>query len=979
MNFSSIQKSPALSYDTEPPPQSHAHYRTDITSGTKIRSKGDREIWLTGYNKAADYTPNNFYVDRQLTQPYAANSDTGTISDIHPHCIPQNIHLQTPITGADYTSRRSVTNQASPVYPNPALDPPLGAAQVGGSGLDRTICYGVLKNLDVISVEGDVRTDEFTAWNFDNLSLCFKDGSNVPFSNRAATILKSLRDQAGVSFDFLLTSIDENGTNVYTCGQKRPRDTTELAVSTVLYGPVDDADDIGEWLGSMKLWLQTPSRCSLNVPYHNPHKMLDTCAPTMMTGQLCNERTKIERATVREADLITGLFTTRVFPHASQPARLRSKLHPHQLEALTFMQYRECGWDVENVRCTNDLWQCKLDSFARKKYVEALSGRSSFKPPPEFRGGILADEMGLGKTCTILALIAADTAPPPSSALVAKNKVVKSATPSRQQTLIIVPLSLLQVWENQISQHFQPNTVRRATHYGTRKKLHEGLRGVDIVLTTYEMVSQEWRSAKRKTQSSGHLSSIHWHRIILDEAHKIKNKCADITKAVTALTADCRWCVTGTPIQNRSSDLFALLRFLRVHPYDDPKVFEEVFVKAWKNVEASALLKLQRLMSVLAIRRPQAVVALPPKYESSIPVVLSVNERSNYDDVKRGVVEVLGEATEPCRTSKVAYLTALQRINQLRYVCNHGKAPKSKGEVGNSFDSKIDNSISLELSALFGYDDADLCSSCNQPIQAVKRTQLSPVSTPTSSQGTGTCSRCESFTTSFTDHLLPPERLSRSTSRGSDQANSSRSSSAHADFVPSKVCAIADEIQRTPASEKCAILSFWTTTLDVISQNPTRLSIPHIRYDGAMSRTKRDQALVSFISKPASSCKAILVSITCGGQGLDLTVANHAFIVEPQWNPTLEEQAMSRVYRLGQDKPVQLRRFVVQDTFEQRIVDLQGRKRKLAELIVDQRGLHRGEEDHGDDASDTETLRNRSVDETEETKKLLWWLRDLVT
>lgn len=109
--------------------------------------------------------------------------------------------------------------------------------------------------------------------------------------------------------------------------------------------------------------------------------------------------------------------------------------------------------------------------------------------------------------------------------------------------------------------------------------------------------------------------------------------------------------------------------------------------------------------------------------------------------------------------------------------------------------------------------------------------------------------------------------------------------------------------------------------------------------------------------------QVILVSITCGGQGsvfkpsliaiygtlinltrsrLDLTVANHAFLIEPQWNPMLEEQAMSRVHRLGQTKAVHLVRFIVKNTFEEKIVTSQECKRTLASMIMEGRRLDSG-------------------------------------
>ncbi|KAI1522278.1 HepA Superfamily II DNA RNA helicase SNF2 family [Pyrenophora tritici-repentis] len=76
------------------------------------------------------------------------------------------------------------------------------------------------------------------------------------------------------------------------------------------------------------------------------------------------------------------------------------------------------------------------------------------------------------------------------------------------------------------------------------------------------------------------------------------------------------------------------------------------------------------------------------------------------------------------------------------------------------------------------------------------------------------------------------------------------------------------------------------------------------------------------------------MTISCSAVGLDITAASRAYILEPQWNPTVEEQALARVHRMGQTKPVTTIRFVMENTFEERVVETQERKRRLAELLL---------------------------------------------
>ena len=100
-----------------------------------------------------------------------------------------------------------------------------------------------------------------------------------------------------------------------------------------------------------------------------------------------------------------------------------------------------------------------------------------------------------------------------------------------------------------------------------------------------------------------------------------------------------------------------------------------------------------------------------------------------------------------------------------------------------------------------------------------------------------------------------------------------------------------------------------------------------------MSRESRNRSLTLFDTDP--SITIILVSIGAGGLGLNLTKANKAFVMEPQFNPAAEAQAVDRIHRLGQTRPVTIKRFVMGDSFEEKMVELQRKKRALAELTME--------------------------------------------
>lgn len=575
----------------------------------------------------------------------------------------------------------------------------------------QTICYGMLCGLDYVRLPEATQSPTEILWQRGKISLpC---GILVEPSSRTLEILDSLRDVSEVLVELSATRVEDKQTRSTATPVKSLPLACKFALAVIIYGPKEVADDVGDWLSIMRLHLQTPYSCRLDVPYCNPHKMTDTSAALIMTSQLSAKAVSAQNSLTCDESIIQKLYTTRSFERASQPALLRTQLHPHQAEALPFMQQRELGWDFHAGKRAQDLWRCESDHPAREKYVEILTGQWSFRPPPSFRGGLIADEMGLGKTCSLLALIASDVH---ASSLQEASDVRNQR--AGKSTLVIVPLSLLQVWEKQMQQHFRPGTIVFQIFHKSQKVDPDSFDNSHVVLTTYETVSGEWKRTIADSTTHAPISARYWHRIILDEAHIIKNKDTDVAKAVTALNANRRWCITGTPIQNRTSDLFSLLRFLKVHPYNEFKNFDKVFLQPWRNAETDALRKLQYLMSALAIRRPRTIVSLPAKIEVIVPVLLDSQERHIYEQTRQGLVNIMDAAFRLDKGPNSYYLNALQRINDLRYVCNHGKLPQRRSQSERSTVIETPDVVQQELGLLFGGDAVNSFTPCGQSSHA---------------------------------------------------------------------------------------------------------------------------------------------------------------------------------------------------------------------------------------------------------------------
>lgn len=148
-----------------------------------------------------------------------------------------------------------------------------------------------------------------------------------------------------------------------------------------------------------------------------------------------------------------------------------------------------------------------------------------------------------------------------------------------------------------------------------------------------------------------------------------------------------------------------------------------------------------------------------------------------------------------------------------------------------------------------------------------------------------------------------------------------------------KVLELLEEIQKT--DEKTIIFSQWTSLLDLIEcQIKYKLQAKYCRYTGGMSRKNRDEAVQEFVED--SRTKIMLVSLRAGNAGLNLTVASHVIICDPFWNPYIEMQAVDRAHRIGQQREVQVHRILIEKTVEDRIIELQERKRELVDAALDE-------------------------------------------
>jgi SNF2 family DNA or RNA helicase len=158
------------------------------------------------------------------------------------------------------------------------------------------------------------------------------------------------------------------------------------------------------------------------------------------------------------------------------------------------------------------------------------------------KGGIVADEMGLGKTMTLIGLMFVNF---------------------KRRTLIVVPPVLLDQWAKEI---FKCSGHKALKYHGVNKKTitEEELLKAPIVLTTYNMLLPLKSKSKSKEPQDNQLTKIKWNRLIFDEAHHLRNKRTERYSSCEKIKAETKWLISGTPIQNKISDLYNLFRIIGV-------------------------------------------------------------------------------------------------------------------------------------------------------------------------------------------------------------------------------------------------------------------------------------------------------------------------------------------------------------------------------------------------------------------------------
>ena len=425
-------------------------------------------------------------------------------------------------------------------------------------------------------------------------------------------------------------------------------------------------------------------------------------------------------------------------------------------------------------------------------------------------GGILADDMGLGKTVQALTMLE-----------------YYKKTNGSLKAIVICPTTLIYNWQNEVKK-FTPELSYHIHHGNTRTRNHEELTKSNIIITTYGTL---------RSDISIFLQVL-FDYVVLDESQAIKNPSSKVTKAASLLTAKNRICMSGTPLQNNTFDIFAQMNFLNPGLLGSMEFFRNEFATPIdKFGEPEQKEHLRKLLYPFILRRTKEQVAkdLPEKTETILFCEMEPEQRSIYEAYRNSYRDKILGAIDQQGIDK-SQLTILQGLMKLRQIC--------------------------DSPAILNEDEK------------------------------------------FPNHSIKLDELAR-------------------------------EIAENIGQHKALIFSQFLGMLSLIKEKLKEQNIPFEYFDGSTSPTEREKAIQNFQNN--DDCRVFLISLKAGGVGLNLTAADYVYIVDPWWNPAVEQQAIDRTHRIGQTKNIFAYRMICLDTIEDKILQLQERKKILAkELIADE-------------------------------------------
>jgi superfamily II DNA or RNA helicase len=419
-------------------------------------------------------------------------------------------------------------------------------------------------------------------------------------------------------------------------------------------------------------------------------------------------------------------------------------------------------------------------------------------------GAVLADDMGLGKTVQTLALLLHRAALGPA--------------------LVVAPTSVGFNWVRQ-AERFAPSLRVRLARGADRPRADEPPGPGDVLVTSYDLLIRDVDI----------LSTFEFATFVLDEAQAVKNPDTHRARAARSIQAQFRVGLSGTPLENRTSELWSLFAAVAPGVLGARDRFRTTYaLPIERDGDADRRRGLARRIRPFILRRVKSEVArdLPERTEVRVDVDLSADERRLYDAARALALDELTESAVPEQQRRIQVLAALTRLRQL---------------------------------------------ACHP-------------------------------------RLVDPEAVEESSKLG---------------VLVDLLSQLREEGRRT------LVFSQFVRQLQLVRERLATEGFKLRYLDGSTPEQDRRAEVERF---QAGEGEVFLVSLKAGGTGLDLTAASDVVILDPWWNPSVEDQAADRAHRIGQTRAVTIYRLVARETVEEKILALHEQKRDLVSSVLEGTG-----------------------------------------
>lgn len=545
----------------------------------------------------------------------------------------------------------------------------------------------------------------------------------------------------------------------------------------------------------------------------------------------------------------------------------------------------------------------------------------------KYDGGMLLNEAGLGKSICVLSTII--------------NNPLK--------TIIICPAGLVDNWMGEIKKHTNISRLRVVKYYGNNRDTIETDDNHLIYITSYSIVSREFNG--KDFDKTSILKKVKFERIVLDEAHYIRNAYSNISKSIMFLGESYnanikKWIVTATPIFNEANDAFAYFKFLGYEGIDSKR--------EWTNTISKSLNGLQILNSWiekygLSLKKSDVLKELKSKDEVKLKLEFSDIEQEFYDALKeysqvrmktlvRRIDRLNRQVFEDIDGSmrKILHSNVMVYILRLKQACNSPWLilqcmERLKGTLNMREAIErlkfFNESKTIEEECPICYDTiADyIADPCGHKCCRGCWNRMINV-------GIVNCPKCRSYV----DDIHP--------------VNANKNKEVLKDIINIDEFKYSSKIQKLieitnkviNKNEKIVVVSQWVSMLKIIKhvfENDNALKdFKFVSLQGDMSLKQRSEAIHEFQTN--NNIKICFVSLMSSAEGINLIASNHLVLMDSWWNNAKMIQVMDRIHRIGQSKDVTIYNLQIQNSIEEQIEQLVNKKYKMSNLVLSKWNIH---------------------------------------